>query len=279
MPKLVDTHAHLDASIYERDLDIVVRRALQEGIWIVTVGTDYASSRRAVEIARRYPEGVFAAVGLHPLRVGTRDMADDKLLDLEKFQELASDPKVVALGDVGLDYHDLPAPVGRGDRPDLAERIRTNQKKVLSRFLELSRELRLPLLLHCREAHQEMLEILETWDRTSRGFDSRGIVHHFSGTWKEARRYFNLDFLISFTGLVAHGGYRLDVIRKTPPNRLVVESECPHLTPNPWSIRRNEPSYLGHAVERLATARGVKPDELAVQTTKNALRTLRKLNR
>jgi len=277
MPFLIDTHAHLDSEIYRRDLDIVVKHALENDIWIVTVGSDYATSKAAVEIAERYPDGVYAAVGLHPKNVSGAELAEDKLLDLDKFHELASRSKVIALGETGLDYHDLPESRRTDPRRLLVERVKANQKKVLGKFLQLSQELRLPLLLHCREAHEEMIRILETWDKTSRGFDCRGIVHHFSGTWKEARRYFNVDFMVSLTGLMTHGAYQTEIIKKAPLNRLVLESDCPHLTPTAWSIRRNEPSYLEAVARSVAGLRGLPLEKIAAATTQNALQVLNRL--
>jgi len=276
MPYLIDTHAHLDDAIYKEDLDVIVKHALQEDIWIITVGGDLESSKRAIEIAESYPTGVYAAVGLHPLKVSAQEMADDKLLNMEKYNELARHPKVVALGETGLDYHDLPDNP-KSDPKHLSERLKANQKKVLGKFLQLSQELRLPLLLHCRDAHDEMIPLLETWDKTSRGFDCRGIVHHYSGNWRQAKRYFNIDFMVSFTALITHGGYQAEVIKKAPLNRIVLESECPYLTPTPWSIRRNEPSYLPAVVKAVAGLRGLKVEQVAEATTKNVLKILNKL--
>ena len=278
MPRLIDTHAHLDASIYERDLDIVVRHALDEDVWTITVGNDLESSRRAVEIASRYPRGVYAAVGLHPGKVPGDITAEDKLVDLGAFYELASHPKVVALGETGLDYHDLPL-LRRDPSRNAVERMRENQKKVLGKFLDLSRELRLPLLLHCRDAHDDMLSMLETWDKTTRGFDSRGIVHCFSGNWKQARRYFNLDFMISVTGIVSHGAYQADLLKKAPLSRLVAESDCPYLTPVPWAIRRNEPSYVTAVASHVAGMRAMRREEVERQMTQNALSVFPKMRR
>src|SRR5688572_31710555 len=197
MPRYIGTHCHLDSEIYARDLDIVVKHALDQGVWIVTLGSDYESSKRAIEIAERYPEGVFASVGLHPSKIGANIMSDDKMLDVAGFAALAAHPKVVALGETGLDYHDLPEDARTDPKFHLAEQIRANQRQVFGKFLDLSRDLRLPLLLHCRDAHDDMLGMLETWDRATPGFDSRGILHCFSGSWRDARKYFNLDFMIS----------------------------------------------------------------------------------
>lgn len=271
MLRLIDTHAHLDSSIYERDLDIVVRHALDEGVWTVTVGNDLESSRRAVEIASRYPRGVFAAVGLHPSKVPADITAEDKLLDLGAFYELAAHPKVVALGETGLDFSDLQVRDRRDPMREMYDRLRDNQRKVFGKFLDISRELRLPLLVHCRDAHEEMLEMLETWDKTTRGFDSRGIVHCFSGTWKQARRYFNVDFMVSVTGTLTHGGYQSEILKKAPLSRLVGESDCPYLTAVPWSIRRSEPSYVASVAAGIAGMRGMRSEDVERQLLQNAL--------
>ncbi|HTK04609.1 MAG TPA: TatD family hydrolase [Candidatus Eisenbacteria bacterium] len=279
MPRYIDTHCHLDSEIYSRDLDIVVKAALDQGVWIVTLGSDYESSKRAIEIAEKYPEGVFAAVGLHPSKVGANLMGDDQLLDVSRYAQLADHPKVVALGETGLDYHDLPEESRTDPKYHVAEQIKANQRQVFGQFLDLSRDLRLPLLLHCRDAHDDMLGMLETWDKTTRGFDSRGILHCFSGSWRDARKYFNLDFLISVTGIVTHGAYQTEVIKKSPASRLVVESDCPYLTPVPWSIRRNEPGYLPSVADGVAAIRGEAPGQFAVETTKNALKVFTKMTR
>ncbi len=278
MPRLIDTHCHLDSDIYARDLDIVVRHAIQDDIWMITVGNDYASSKRAVEIAEKY-EGVYAAVGLHPLKVRRELTTDDQLFDIEKFRVLAQHPKVVAIGETGLDFHAVNDDRRSGPMIQQAEIVRENQKKAFVMFLELSRELRLPLMLHCRDAHGEMLDILETWDKTTPGFDSRGVIHCFSGNWKEARRYYNLDFVISFTGIMTHGAYQTDVLKRSPTSRIAVESDCPFLTPVPWSIRRNEPSYLMGIADAVAGIRGASVADIEKQTTENALRVFKRLPR
>jgi TatD DNase family protein len=278
-PRILDTHSHLDSKVYERDLDIVVKHALDDGVWCITVGNDYASSVRAVSIAERYPEGVYAAVGFHPLKVGAAVLAEDKLVDIGKFYALANHPKVVAIGETGLDYHDLPDGKRSGPEKQVADRIRTNQCKVFARFLELSREVRLPIMLHCREAHDDMIKMLETWDKATSGFDSRGVVHCFSGTWKQARKYFNLDFMISVTGIVTHGGYQGELLKKAPMARLLAESDCPYLTPQPFSLRRNEPSYVTSVIANLAGLRKTSIEQVEKQLAENALKVFKKIPR
>jgi TatD DNase family protein len=276
-PRLIDTHSHLDDETLGRDFDVVVRHALEDGVWMVTVGSDLESSRRAISLASRFSEGVYAAVGLHPRKVPLD--ADEGGVEMERFRELLSNPKVVAIGEVGLDWSDLPLLRRRDPRQALVAAAKSRQKEVFSEFLKMSREARLPLLLHCREAHEDMLGMLEEWDRMTPGFDARGIVHGFTGDWKTARRFFNLDFYISVTGLMSHGAYNLDAIRRTPSSRIVIESDCPHSTIAPWAHRRSEPSYLLTCASAVAGLRGEKTDDLTAAMTENTLRILRRMPR
>lgn len=277
LPFLIDTHAHLDDDVIGRDLDVVVKHALSAKVWIVTVGSDLASSRRAIAIAERYPEGVYAAVGLHPKKVPLGPGGGD--VDIAAFRELLTHPKVVAIGECGLDYSDIPVLRKNDSRQGMVETAKTRQKNALSAFLELSREARLPLLLHCREAHDDLLDLLETWDRQTPGFDARGIVHGFTGDWKSAKRLFGLDFLLSVTGVVCHGTYCLDIVKKAPASRLVTESDCPHATGVAWGARRSEPSYLPTCASAIAGLRGEKTEALAKQMTENALRVMKRIPR
>ncbi|MBU0625361.1 TatD family hydrolase [Patescibacteria group bacterium] len=273
---LIDTHAHLDDSVYKQDLDIVIRQAVNEGVWIITVGNDYETSIQAVKIAEKYPN-VYASIGFHPLKIGGTLQAEDKLVDVGRYIELARHPKVVALGETGLDFHDLPQGRKKSNEYQLAERIKDNQRKVFAWFLEMSRELRLPLLLHCRDAHDEMLKLLETWDRATSGFDARGVIHCFSGNWKQARRYFNLDFMISVTGIISHGGYQGELLKKAPLSRLLAESDCPYSTPTPWSIRRNEPAYIKQVAANLASLRKISVIEVEQQLSANAKKVFKRI--
>jgi TatD DNase family protein len=278
-PFLIDTHTHLDDETIEPDLDVVIKHALDEGVWMVTVGSDLASSRRAVEIASRYEHGVYAAVGLHPHKAPPGKLSSDGT-SLAEFRELAAHPKVVAIGEIGLDYSHFPD-VHRNDpqRAEIMER-KVKQKALLSAFLEISRERRLPALLHCRNAHDDMLEILENWDKITPGFNSRGIVHCFSGTWKQARRYFNLGFLVSVTGVMCHGAYNLEVIKNAPANHLVIESDCPHaIYKAQWAARRNEPSYLPTCLASVAGLRKEEVNVLAGHMVENTLKMLTEIRK
>ncbi|HCC22547.1 hypothetical protein A2480_04020 [Candidatus Uhrbacteria bacterium RIFOXYC2_FULL_47_19] len=274
--RLIDTHAHLDDPIFDRDLEVVVEHARHENVGVVTLGCDYVTSTLAVGIAEKH-EGVYAAVGLHPSKVTGDLIADDKLIDFGAYRHLASRSKVVAIGETGLDYHDLPTGRRGGPEIELAERIRRNQIRTFGLFLQLSRELRLPVLLHCRDAHDEMLKLLTNWDQSTTGFDSRGVVHCFSGTWKQARKYFSLGFMISVTGIIAHGGYQSELLKKAPLSNLLAESDCPFQTTTPWSQRRSEPAYVRQVADNIASLRHLSVIEVEKQLSANAHKIFRRI--
>lgn len=293
---LFDTHAHLNFEAYNGDWKEVAKRALDKGIWMINIGSDLKTSKRAVEIAEEFPEGVYAAVGLHPIHVL------DENFNINEYEELALHPKVVAIGEVGLDYYHLPVTLKPEGMGKVAGRqiktpndIKNLQKEILKEFIKLSEKLRLPLILHCRDgvvtereihaqklagpshkqkglgAHYEMLNILSEFDVSSSGFDTRGVAHCFSGDWEQALRYFNLDFLISFTGVITFAHYEGEVLKKAPLNKIMVETDCPFLTPEPFRGGRNEPSYVEYVAREVARIKEIGYEEVAEQTTENAL--------
>ncbi len=281
LPQYFDTHTHLNHPADGGEREEILARALDAGMWMVIVGSDYASSVRALEIAEQFPQGVYAALGVHPLAFGREGAADigaiDRLVDVEAFRELARHPKVVAIGEVGLDFHDLHLASG-GD--ELREELVVHlQYEALERFAELSREFRLPLILHVRDAHDEMIRSLAALHRHSPGFDVRGIVHHFTGDWQQACRYLASDFLLSFTGLLARSHTRHELIKKTPLSKFVVESECPHLIPTVAGSVRSEPLYLPNAITGVAAIRGLGHEAVRQEIARNALRLFPKIVR
>ncbi|MDP3985447.1 MAG: TatD family hydrolase [bacterium] len=279
-PLLLDTHTHLMDPQYADDRRAIIQRAMAAKVWLIVVGTDYESSREAIAVAEQYSEGVYAAVGAHPLSLhGTADAdgaARKKLIDFEGFRELLRHPKVVAIGEVGLDFHDLHLP--GVDSAQAAHRTAL-QYEALGQFLELSQEFRLPLLLHVREAHDEMIRYLSEFDRASRGFDSRGIIHHFTGSGEHAAKYIHLDFLLSVTPLLARSQTQELVFQKAPLSKIVLESECPYLTDPTTGSSRTEPAHLVTLAANMAAIRGISADEFAKETTRNALRLCSKILR
>jgi TatD DNase family protein len=246
---LVDSHAHLDDRAFDGDREAVIDRARQNGLTrIVTVGTDHASCERAVAIAGAH-DFIFAALGYHPHEADR--YRDD---DLSRLRALCGSPKVVAIGETGLDYAKKFASVD-------------GQKRLFRLHLALARDLGKPVVIHCRDAHADTRAILR-----EEGI-SRGVIHCFSGNDEDARDYASMGFLLSIAGPVtfANADRLRDTVRAIPLDRLLVETDCPLLTPVPHRGKRNEPSYVMYTAAAVARAHDTSPERVAELTTRNAL--------
>jgi TatD DNase family protein len=249
--ELFDTHAHLHFPEFVADLDAVLARARTAGLrGLVTIGTDVETSRAAIDLAAAHAD-VYAAVGVHPHDAGGADEA--ALGEIERLAR--SSPRVVAIGEMGLDFFRNLSP-------------RDAQERVFRWQLDLCRRLGKPALIHCREAHAETLAICLA-ERVS---EIGGIMHCFSGDADVARRCLDLGLLISLAGPVTYPNARKlpEVARLTPADRLVVETDCPFLPPQPYRGKRNEPAYVAITAARVAELRGEPLERLADQTTANA---------
>jgi len=232
---LIDTHAHLNFNAFKDDLDKVIGRCLAENIWMINVGTKYETSKRAVEIAEQYEEGVYAAVGLHPIHLGTglvkiRTDSEEGSFEtggedfhISEYKSLAQSPKVVAIGEIGLDYYYKPKTKKK------LELFKEKQKELLLKQLDLAKELNLPVIFHCRMAHEDLLKILN-YKLKTKNYKLNGVVHCFTGSWEQAKQYLDMGFYLGFNGII----YKLDlkeVIEKTPIEKILIETDCPYLTP------------------------------------------------
>ena len=250
--ELVDTHCHLDMESYGNDLGEVLARAVSARVSrIVTVGIDLESSRRAVALANRH-SGVSAAVGVHPHHAATCNAED-----LEEIEALCRQPKVVAVGEIGLDLHYDFSPLRQ-------------QVECFSRQIELARTLRLPVIIHDREAHKEILEILGGFGILPGG----GVMHCFSGDIALAGEVMALGYHISVPGVVTFSKAEMlrEAVRRVPLDRLLLETDGPYLAPEPRRGRRNEPALLLFTASRVAELKEVSLDELAEATSANATR-------
>ena len=249
---LFDTHAHLHFPEFAQDLDAVLSRAREAGVsCILTVGTDIETSEQAVLLAEKHPE-IYAAVGIHP-----HHAAENGEAALEGIRRLAeSSLKVVAIGETGLDYFRNLSP------PDV-------QAEVFRRQLDLARQVKKPVLIHCRDAHSETIEVL----RAGEVRDVGGIMHCFSGDAAAARQCLELGLLISIAGPVTYPNSKKlpEVVRMVPLDRLVVETDCPYLPPQPYRGKRNEPAYLTVTARRVAELKGIPLDALSDQTAQSGL--------
>lgn len=252
LPALVDSHAHLDFKIFNRDREAVLQRAENYGLkLVINAGFNLPSSRESVLLSEKYPM-VYVAAGIHPHDAA--NVPDDYL---EELRELAQHPKVVALGEMGLDYYRDRSP-------------RWQQWDVFSRQLQLAREINLPVIIHSRNAHAVTRALLEEEGLPAAG----GVMHCFSGDLELAEQMMELGLYISFAGPVTYP--RNDVLRQVaaniPVERLLVETDAPFLPPAPWRGKRNEPAYTAFIVEKIAALRGTTAESLGQICLDNARR-------
>ena len=257
----MDTHAHLDADAFDDDRAEVIARAREAGVsTIISAGTDLESSKKAIALAEKHPE-VLATVGFHPHGAGTVKEAD-----IASLAEIANHPRVVAIGEAGLDFYRNYSP-------------REAQLQVLKWQLELAMKLDLPIVIHCREAEKDLLALLREWTKRYQERQGRGVIHCFMGDSDAAQQYLEMGFYLSLGAYIGYpaSAYAHDVIRDIPQDRLMVETDCPFLAPQKYRGQRNEPAYVPLTVEVLAEIRGVPLETVARETTENAQRLFHKL--
>ena len=247
---LFDTHSHLNAEQFKEDLQEVIARMKEVGVsYTVVVGFDEVTIKKAIELAETY-DFIYAAVGWHP--VDAIDMTEEHLKWLE---ELAAHPKVVALGEMGLDYHWDKSP-------------KEVQKEVFRKQIRLARKVNLPIIIHNREATQDIVDILKEENASEVG----GIMHCYSGGVEVAKQCVEMNFLISLGGPVTFKNAKKpkEVATEIPMEQLLIETDCPYLTPHPFRGKRNEPSYVKLVAEEIARLKGLSYEEVAIKTTENA---------
>jgi TatD DNase family protein len=272
---LIDTHAHVNFNIYKDDADKVIRHCLAEKTWMIIVGTEYKTSKRALTFANKYERGVYASVGIHPIHLhalNTRDEEYDFTTRAEEFnydvyEKLAKFEKVVALGEIGLDYYHI------SGNPDI-ESIKKKQQEVFISQLILARRLDLPVIIHCRQAHDDILKVLKDFKREYRKLIPKekpwGVMHCFSGDEDLAWQYFSLGLLISFTGIITFSRQWDELLRKLPFDKFMIETDCPFMTPEPFRGQRNEPVLVKYVAQRIAEIKDVSLEKIAKVTSQNA---------
>ena len=277
---LIETHAHLDYPDFANDLDDVLRRAADAGVTrIITIGTSIESSRRAIDLADKYP-AVYATIGVHPTYV--EEAEEDVFTPL---REVAKHPRVVAIGETGLDYHRLPSEkVARERQVQVMTALRTEtdeeieaqirdgaykskQASLFQQQLDLAVELGLNVVIHQRDAWDDTLRIMQPY-----AGKLRGVFHCFGGSLDQANEVLGLDHLVSFTGIVTfkNGAAVREVAAEIPLWKFMVETDCPYLAPVPFRGKRAEPAHTRIVAEAIATARGVPLEEIAEATTETA---------
>jgi len=262
-PKLFDIHCHLNLPEFASDDLCVLERTLLQGCWINNVGVDLDSSRRAVEIANSRDLGVWASVGLHPT-----DALDLSPEVWSEISFLAKNPKVVAIGECGLDYFRL---------SENFEEVKKKQQDLFLKHLDLALSIDKPLMIHCRpssgsqDAYLDLLSIL-TEQKKVFGDKLRGNFHFFAGDWIIAQQALDLGFTLSFTGVITFSSQYDEVIKKMPLDMLLSETDSPFVSPIPFRGQRCEPSYLLEVVRKLAELRGISLEKMAEITVANGKR-------
>ncbi|MEK7650100.1 MAG: TatD family hydrolase [Patescibacteria group bacterium] len=271
--RLIDIHAHVNFNAFREDGDEVMRRTLDAGVGMILVGSQYDTSARAIEYAERYPEGVWAAVGLHPIHVGGEMHVDAQEIgaagvpgfstrpeefDYAKYKKLAEHPKTVAIGECGLDYF----------RSGGTQAEKEKQFEVLRLHIRLAREVQKPLIIHCRNAYDDLARILIE----ERAGEVGGTIHFFAGTWADAQKFLDIGFGLSFTGVITFARDYDETVKNMPLDRIMVETDAPYVAPAPYRGKRNEPLYVEEIAKKVAELRGVSFDEVAKATVSNATR-------
>jgi TatD DNase family protein len=271
-PKYIDIHTHVNFKAFDADQDEVVKRALDNDTWLINVGTQVDTSRKAIELAHKYPEGVYAIIGLHPIHTGAsyhdkQELGEEgreftsrgEIFDKNIYREFLKDPKVVALGECGLDYYHLDS-----------ESIK-KQKEAFIAQIELANEIGKPLMLHVRNAYADALAILKEHAKV------KGVVHFFTGTLEEAQGFLDFGFMISFAGSITFppkkdgtGSHTVEVIKNIPLNMILTDTDSPYVAPVPYRGKRNEPVYVREIVKKIAEIKNLPEAEVAEAIVANA---------
>ena len=249
LPLLVDSHAHLDGEQFSHDRDATIQRALDNGIsHILTVGCDLASSAASVALALKYDQ-IYAAVGVHPHDASQIDAAC-----LASLKELLARPKVVAVGEIGLDFYRDRSP-------------RDIQRRAFRQQIQLARQIGKPIIVHDRDAHDEVLQILHEEKAAEVG----GVLHCFSGDLSMARKCLDLGFYLSFPGTITYPKNEAarEVVKALPVDRMLVETDCPYLSPQKFRGKRNEPAHVRYTAEKIAEIKGLTLQDVARVTSRN----------
>lgn len=270
--RLIDTHCHVGFKAYADDAAEVIQRAQGDDITMVTIGTQADTSRAAAALANQHDD-VYASIGLHPTHTIAHGFNDTQELDFKPRQEafdeavydeiMASSKKIVGIGETGLDYYRLPV-------ESAADMKKTQWQATMAQFAFAAKH-RLPIIVHCRDAHADMVSVINEAGRAWPN-QRRGVIHCFTGTYEEAKRYVEMGWWISFSGIAVFADEVGAVAAKLPMDSIVIETDAPYLTPPPHRGKRNEPLYVKFIAQHLAERRKMSIDDFAAATTANALK-------
>jgi TatD DNase family protein len=278
---LIDTHTHLNMHAFEGEEDELIKKCLDEDIWLVNVGTKLSTSQKAIELAERYDEGVYATIAIHPIHLHDDIEEYDELdgkpytfttkkqsFDYDTFKALAqSSSKVVGIGETGLDIYRLEGKT--------REEVLADQEPVFRKSIKLAQELDLAVVVHGRGEANDPYGVYDDIIRILKEENAqRGVVHCFGGNVEQALQLAEMGFCIGVTGIVTFKNAQMlhDIVRAVPLESILIETDAPYLAPEPFRGKRNEPSYVKYVAEKIAELKGVSVDKIAQETTINARR-------
>ncbi len=276
--KFIDTHCHINLRAFKDDALVAINRAHESGVGVVNVGTQIDTSRQAVELLQEFPDDVYAVVGLHPVHTYKHDYEDEEEVkfktreesfDYALYKQLADNPKVVGIGECGLDYYRLP-----DDRDH--DEVKKLQRNAFILQLKLAQELDKALCIHCRpkpgtmDAYEDILEIIK--EAKSKNPKLRFEIHCYTGDFVTAKKFVELGGFIALNGIITFdkSGRSEEVVKNLPLNSIILETDAPYLTPVPHRGKRNDPSYLPLVASKIAEWKNLSIDEVAKVTTSNA---------
>lgn len=264
MVQIIDSHAHVHDPKFDNDRDQVIQRATDDGMsHMITIGTNQDTSRQAIALAEQY-DMVYATVGMHPLHLfETSDCEPEEQFveefDYDVYRELALHEKVVAIGEVGLDYHHF------SESDDVAV-IKQLQVETFKKFIDICNDVGKPIVVHCWDAYPELLEIL-----VAHPVEKRGVIHSYIGSWKNAAKFIELGYKIGLNGIATYGESYDKLIRNIDLGGVLIETDAPYLPPRPLPRdNRCEPRDVRLVAEKIASVKNIKTDEIIEQTTENA---------
>lgn len=286
---LFDSHCHVHFNAYKNDMDEVIKRALNKGVFMITIGTQKDTSKNGLIVSEKY-DGLWASIGLHPNHLVAQSFFDDDELpsekqatkkiktrtedfDYEYYKKLAQHPKCVAIGECGLDFYRIPSEANR-------EEVIKKQYEVVRKHFDLATEMNLPVIIHCRDAYDEQVDLIHEYTKEGK-LQAGGVVHCFSGSLKQANKFIDLGFSISFTGTITFPARKKDilidglteiqnVVKNISLEKILIETDSPYLTPLPHRGKRNEPSYVEFVAQKVADLKNISVDNVTKQTTLNA---------
>lgn len=257
----IDTHCHLNFKDFKDDYKDVAARALSNQIEMIVVGSEIKTSSRSVSLSKEFKQGVYSAIGLHPIHLQDvlikNDNENGKYEFRSKKEEYREDDylnlvksggkKIVAIGEIGLDYYHI-----EGDSEKKVDEVKKLQQEVFYKQLELAQKVNLPVIIHCREAHDDLFTILKNFYSRNSFKKEWGVIHCFSGNLDQAKKYWDLGLLTSFTGLITFVKQWDSLIEQAPLEKIMIETDSPYLSPTPFRGQRNEPLYVKEVAKRIA---------------------------